>query len=133
MHVVFERVQVRCCYVRQPNWLALVGNALFVSNFRKAYFLVGKVEAKGVIVGRGIFDVLLEAVTDTFDFATAFVVRAGDVRFHLLNSIVVHGLERNGPNCDKRSIRSLPLGHRRDVCCQLVRNVGLSSNDCHIG
>ena len=89
-------------------------------------------EAERVIVGRGIIYIVLEAITDTFDFATAFVVRARDVRFHLFNTFIVHGLERNSPNCDKRSFSVLEFGNRCDVSCQLVRNVGLSSNDGHV-
>ena len=77
--------------------------------------LVGEVKAEGVIVGRGIIYIVLEAVTDTFDFATAFVVRARDVRFHLFNSIVVHVFEGNSANCNKWTILSLPLGLSQHV------------------
>ena len=77
--------------------------------------LVWEVKAEGVIVGRGIIEIVLEAVTDTFDFATAFVVRAREVRFHLFNGIIVHGFEGNSANCNKWTILSLPLGLSQHV------------------
>lgn len=115
MYVVLKSVQIRCCNVRQPNWLALVGNALLIAFCRKANLLVGEVEANGVIVGCGTIYIVLEAITDTSDLLTAFVVRARDVLVHFFDSIIVHDFEVNGSNRDKRSVTSLPLGLRSHV------------------
>ena len=72
-------------------------------------------EADRNIVRRGIIYIVLEAITDTFDFASAFVVRASDVLVHLLDRVVMNRCEKRVAKFSNWSFVVLPLAKSSDV------------------
>jgi len=113
--VVKVRVQVRCRFVRQPCWVALIWDALFVSKFRKTYLLVREMKANCDIVRRSTINIVLEAITDTFYFATCFVVRAFDILVHLLDRVVMNRREKRIAKLGNWSFIVLPFAKSSDV------------------
>ena len=118
---------VRGRYVRQPDWICLVWDALRVTKLCRADFFVWEVERECIVVGRGDFLIvwckMLNAIAYAF-VLSGVVVWAGDVLVELLYSLKLHGLVVRRAKFGRAV--ELDVAHANHVRGDGVRNIGLA-------